>query len=185
MDCGLSLCLTRVHCRSRRTVNQIHRCPRVQMFRIGFPTQGPHAHSNIMTIFFDRGWEMHFMSVIHLKSPVWLWMYLNVCTVTFKELQHQVAEQRKLLQSVANFGEELLNNQTTLNGDRYPLFSGFFLNSRLKKNKAQATSIGIPLWIKAACLSLPQRGVHPWRSVAGQWDCVSCRAAEATLGKFE
>ncbi|TWW68818.1 Nesprin-1 Enaptin KASH domain-containing protein 1 [Takifugu flavidus] len=33
-----------------------------------------------------------------------------------RELQHQVAEQRKLLQSVANFGEELLNNQT-LNGD--------------------------------------------------------------------
>lgn len=74
---------------------------------------------------------MHFMSVIHLKLPVRLWMYLNVCTVTFKELQHQVAEQRKLLQSVANFGEELLNNQTTLNGDRYFLFSVFFLNARL------------------------------------------------------
>lgn len=65
---------------------------------------------------------MHLMSVIHLK----LWMYLNVCTVTFKELQHQVAEQRKLLQSVANFGEELLNNQTSLNGDRYFLFSRLF-----------------------------------------------------------
>lgn len=95
-------------------------------------------------------------------------MFLNVCTVTFKELQHQVAEQRKLLQSVANFGEELLNNQTTLNGDRYFLFSGFFLNSRLFL-KTQATCINrYSLMNKAAGLCLPQRGVHPWRSVAGQ-----------------
>lgn len=46
--------------------------------------------------------------------------------VTFQELQHQVAEQRKLLQSVANVGEELLNNQTTLNGDRYFVLSVLF-----------------------------------------------------------
>lgn len=51
---------------------------------------------------------------------------LNVRMVTFQELQHQVAEQRKLLQSVANVGEELLNNQTTLNGDRYFVFSVLF-----------------------------------------------------------
>ncbi|KAG7239212.1 hypothetical protein INR49_029965 [Caranx melampygus] len=34
-----------------------------------------------------------------------------------RELQEQVAEQRKLLQSVASVGEELLNHQTTPNGD--------------------------------------------------------------------
>lgn len=63
--------------------------------------------------------------------------------VTFKELQHQVAEQRKLLQSVANFGEELLNNQTTLNGDRYLLFSVLFLNSRLFFKLMKHVSKGI------------------------------------------
>lgn len=47
-----------------------------------------------------------------------LWV-LIFCMVTFKELQHQVAEQRKLLRSVANFGEELLNHQTSFNGERY------------------------------------------------------------------
>lgn len=36
-----------------------------------------------------------------------------------QELQEQVAKQRKLLQSVANSGEELLSQQTTPNGDRY------------------------------------------------------------------
>lgn len=36
-----------------------------------------------------------------------------------QELQEQVAEQRRLLQSVANVGEELLSQQTTPNGDRY------------------------------------------------------------------
>lgn len=30
-----------------------------------------------------------------------------------------MAEQRRLLQSVANVGEELLSQQTTPNGDRY------------------------------------------------------------------
>lgn len=49
--------------------------------------------------------------------------------VTFKELQQQVAEQKKLLQSVANFGEELLN-QTTFNGERYVGFSISHLNSQ-------------------------------------------------------
>ncbi|XP_023282951.1 nesprin-1-like, partial [Seriola lalandi dorsalis] len=34
-----------------------------------------------------------------------------------RELQEQVAEQRKLLKSVASVGEELLNHQTTPNGD--------------------------------------------------------------------
>ncbi|XP_026174038.1 nesprin-1 isoform X1 [Mastacembelus armatus] len=34
-----------------------------------------------------------------------------------RELQEQVAEQRRLLQSVASVGEELLNQQTTPNGD--------------------------------------------------------------------
>lgn len=57
---------------------------------------------------------------------------LIFCTVTFKELQQQVAEQRKLLQSVANFGEELLNHQTTtFNGERYVGFSVLLLNYRL------------------------------------------------------
>lgn len=39
--------------------------------------------------------------------------------LTYQELQEQVAEQRRLLQSVANVGEELLSQQTTPNGDRY------------------------------------------------------------------
>lgn len=56
---------------------------------------------------------------------------LIFCIVTFKELQQQVAEQRKLLQSVANFGEELLNHQTTFNGERYVGFSVLLLNSRI------------------------------------------------------
>lgn len=37
----------------------------------------------------------------------------------YQELQEQVAKQRRLLQSVANVGEELLSQQTTPNGDRY------------------------------------------------------------------
>uniref|UniRef100_A0A672IE86 KASH domain-containing protein n=1 Tax=Salarias fasciatus TaxID=181472 RepID=A0A672IE86_SALFA len=36
-----------------------------------------------------------------------------------QRLQEQVAEQRRLLQSVATVGEELLSQQTTPNGDRY------------------------------------------------------------------
>lgn len=47
---------------------------------------------------------------------------------TFKELQQHVAEQRKLLQSVADFGEELLNHQTTFNRERYVGFSVLLLN---------------------------------------------------------
>lgn len=42
--------------------------------------------------------------------------------LTSKELQEQVAEQRRLLQSVASVGEELLGQQTTPNGDRYIFF---------------------------------------------------------------
>lgn len=42
--------------------------------------------------------------------------------VISKELQEQVAEQRRLLQSVASVGEELLSQQTTPNGDRYFFF---------------------------------------------------------------
>lgn len=58
-----------------------------------------------------------------------LWV-LIFCMVTFKELQQQVAEQRKLLQSVANFGEELLNHQTISNGERYVGCFVLLLNSR-------------------------------------------------------
>lgn len=36
----------------------------------------------------------------------------------FQELQEQVEEQRKLLQSVASVGEELFSQQGTTNGDR-------------------------------------------------------------------
>lgn len=53
----MSLCLSRVLYRSRRTVNQTHPCLRVLMFRTGFPTRDPHGHNSITTIFFDRGWE--------------------------------------------------------------------------------------------------------------------------------
>lgn len=38
--------------------------------------------------------------------------------VTSQELQERVAEQRRLLKSVASVGEELLSQQTTPNGDR-------------------------------------------------------------------
>lgn len=37
--------------------------------------------------------------------------------LTSKELQEQVAEQKRLLQSVASVGEDLLSQQTTPNGD--------------------------------------------------------------------
>lgn len=49
--------------------------------------------------------------------------------LTSKELQEQVAEQKRLLQSVASVGEELLSQQTTPNGDRYflPLFFSHLL----------------------------------------------------------
>lgn len=45
--------------------------------------------------------------------------------VSSQELQEQVAEQRRLLQSVASVGEELLSHQTTPNGDRY-FFSSLY-----------------------------------------------------------
>lgn len=47
----------------------------------------------------------------------------NVVVLIYQELQEHVAEQRRLLQSVANVGEELLSQQTTPNGDRYSSFS--------------------------------------------------------------
>ncbi|KAG7252957.1 hypothetical protein CRUP_003368, partial [Coryphaenoides rupestris] len=40
-----------------------------------------------------------------------------------RELEEQVAEQRRLLQSVASVGEEILSQQTTPNGDRSRLSS--------------------------------------------------------------
>lgn len=85
-----------------------------------------------MTIFFGRRWEIHFTSIFHpfefiTKEVVGSYFYM----VTFKELQQQVAEQKKLLQSVASFGEELLNHQTAFNGERYVGFSVLLLNSRL------------------------------------------------------
>lgn len=43
--------------------------------------------------------------------------------LTSQELQEQVAEQRRLLQSVASVGEELLSQQTTPNGDRCFFYS--------------------------------------------------------------
>lgn len=58
-------------------------------------------------------------------------MVLIFYMVTSKELQQQVAEQRKLLQSVASFGEELLNHQTPFNEERYVGFSPLLLNSSL------------------------------------------------------
>lgn len=46
-------------------------------------------------------------------------LFYHCAVLICQELQEQVAEQRRLLQSVANVGEELLSQQTTPNGDRY------------------------------------------------------------------
>lgn len=56
-------------------------------------------------------------------SDIIFFMPKNVVVLIYQELQEHVAEQRRLLQSVANVGEELLSQQTTPNGDRYSSFS--------------------------------------------------------------
>lgn len=55
--------------------------------------------------------------ISHIQNKVILCIDKS-CSCGSQELQKQVAEQRKLLQSVASVGEELLSQQTTPNGDR-------------------------------------------------------------------
>uniref|UniRef100_A0A3B4YE87 Spectrin repeat containing nuclear envelope protein 1 n=1 Tax=Seriola lalandi dorsalis TaxID=1841481 RepID=A0A3B4YE87_SERLL len=98
-----------------------------------------------------------------------------------RELQEQVAEQRKLLKSVASVGEELLNHQTTPNGDRCPSQGGQRWENL---NKDQSTKLQLSLnTLEQDQLSPVQIPSMVFRGESGSQDSHSPRALFETCSQ--
>lgn len=125
-----------------------------------------------------------------LAGEDFFFYWFDPCRVAiYQELQEQVAKQRRLLQSVANVGEELLSQQTTPNGDRYSSnrFSiswiGSVHNSPLWKRLPLHPAVRCPsqggcCWTTSPCLlwiSWDSAGRTSTRIRTRSWSCHSTR----------